>query len=325
MPTDDDVQMKDSLQPSEPQRTDHDWQYYYLPSEPVKPLAPLTSQNLISLYDLNNLMNSVRRTDPVTGEKINKLRKSYEGKVKTLHLSGINKPSNDPAEFTNPGGKPLSEVPEGTKGFLDFEPEEWLNEKLNGRPIQAPAEDFQAKLDRALQMRPGAILDANKWDKIIGPPESKTKPTFEGARPAVPQSSTARNSPLLKASSSVRPERAGAKRRYTDQTYSGYGEGLSDDVGDSAHEEERKSAHINKKRRKVLTLTKSVKDKKKEATPRRSKRIRLSSFTWHLEFSHLLWTPLSPSLNSNADNHALFRITWELQALSAVHHTTLLA
>ncbi|TLD34606.1 Rox3-domain-containing protein [Venturia nashicola] len=259
MPTDDDVPMTDSLQPpapsttaapSEPPRTDHEWQYYYLPSEPVKPLVPLTSQNLISLYDLNNLMNSVRRTDPVTGEKINKLRKSYEGKVKTLHLSGINKPSNDAAEFTNPGGKPLSEVPEGTKGFLDFEPDEWLHEKLQGRPIQAPTEDFQAKLERALQMRPGGILDANKWDKIIGPAESKTKSSFDPARVAVPQSSTGRNSPLLKASNSVRPERAGAKRRYTDHTFTGYGEGLSDDVGDSAHEEERKSAHINKKRRK---------------------------------------------------------------------------
>lgn len=308
MPTDEDVQMQEAncaAPDSEPQRTDHDWEYYYLPSAPVKPLAPLSSQNLIALYDLGNLMNSVRRTDPVTGEKINKLRKSYEGKVKLLHLSGINKPSNDAAQFTNPPGKPLSEVPEGTKGFLDYTPEEWLNEQLQGRPIQAPAEDFQAKLDRALQMRPGAILEPNKWDKIIGPPEGKTKPSFEGARAAIPQSNTARNSPLLKASSSVRPERAGAKRRYTDQTYSGYGEGLSDDVGDSALEEERKSAHINKKRRKVPTLTISVKDKKKEAKLRWSKRIRPSSFTWRLEFSHLLSTPLSLPLNSNADNLVL--------------------
>ncbi|QDS74338.1 hypothetical protein FKW77_004533 [Venturia effusa] len=254
MPTDDDVQMQDSKPTtdasSQPQRSDHDWDYYYLPKDPVKPLAPLSSQNLISLYDLDNLMNSVRRTDPVTGEKINKLRKSYEGKVKNLHLAGNNKPSSDPAEFTNPFGKPLSEVPEGTKGFLDYAPDEWLNEKLSGRPIQAPSDDFLAKLDRALQMRPGAILEANKWDKIIGPPDGKTKPSFEGARAALPQPNTARNSPLLKASSSVRPERAGAKRRYTDQTFAGYGEGLSDDVGDSAHEEERKSAHINKKRRK---------------------------------------------------------------------------
>jgi hypothetical protein len=273
--------------PSAPRRTDHDWEYYYLPSAPVQRLAPHSSQNLISLYKLDDLMKSVRRTDPVTGEKINKLRKSYEGKVKTLHIAGVNKPVSSPGEFVAMGGKPVSEVPEG-RGILDYAQGEWLATKLSGRPIQAASsEDLQAKLDKALQMRPGTILEADKWKKIIGNDEiPKAKPSFDGTKGAVTQANTARNSPLLKASGSVRPERTGAKRRYTDQTYSGYGEGLSDDVGDSTHEEERKSAHISKKRRKVKTKAFFVINYE-EADPRTSKRVRSQSFTWHLGLSHL--------------------------------------
>jgi hypothetical protein len=253
-----DIQMVDNPQPdapSEPRRTDHDWEYYYLPSAPVKRLAPHSSQNLISLYNLEELMKSVRRTDPVTGEKINKLRKSYEGKVKSLHIAGVNKPVNSPAEFVAMNLPPVSEQPEG-QGFLNYNKEEWLEMRLSGRPIQPASEDLLGRLDKALQMRPGTILEADKWKKIIGNDDlPKAKTSFDGAKGAVTQTNTARNSPTLKASSgSVRPERAGAKRRYTDQTYSGYGEGLSDDVGDSTHEDERKSTHISKKRRKVKKL-----------------------------------------------------------------------
>jgi hypothetical protein len=265
MPTDEDVRMTDPQPdtqpdtttitttdaPSEPRRTDHDWEYYFLPSAPVQRLAPHPSQNLISLYKLDDLMKSVRRTDPMTGEKINKLRKSYEGKVKNLHIAGINKPVSTPGEFVVLGGKPASEVPEG-EGILNYTHEEWLAKKLSSRPIQQPSENFQAKLDKALQMRPGPILEADKWRKIIGNDElPKTKTSFDGNKSTIAQANTARNSPSLKASGPVRPERAGAKRRYDDRSYSGYGEGLSDDVGDSTHEDERKSAHVNKKRRKV--------------------------------------------------------------------------
>lgn len=280
--------------PSEPRQTNHDWDYFYLPSAPVPRLAPHTSENLIARYNLEDLMKSVRRTDPETGEKINKLRKSYEGKIKTLRIAGVNKPSSIPAEFVAMGGKLLSEVPEGTKGILDYTPEEWLDMTLSGRPIQAPAEDFQAKLDKALQLRPGTILEADKWRKTIGADEAtKVKTSFDGAKGVVPQASTARNSPLLKASASVRPERAGAKRRYTDQTYSGYGEGLSDDVGESAHEEERKSAHISKKRRKVTLKISLENDPEKEGHSQISKRVRSLPFTWQIGPSHFIWTSLT--------------------------------
>ncbi|KAL9033478.1 MAG: hypothetical protein Q9214_007498, partial [Letrouitia sp. 1 TL-2023] len=45
----------------------------------------------MSLFNLQSLASSVARTDPVTGEKINKMRKSYEGKVKALGLAGRNR------------------------------------------------------------------------------------------------------------------------------------------------------------------------------------------------------------------------------------------
>ena len=56
----------------------------------IAPARPHPSQNLIDLYSLQGVQASVTRHD-AAGNKINKLRKSYEGKVKQLGLSGRSK------------------------------------------------------------------------------------------------------------------------------------------------------------------------------------------------------------------------------------------
>ena len=59
---------------------------------------PLTA-DLIQLYDLTKLQASVARRDPVTGEKINPLRKHYANKVKALGLEGKDRPMKKPGEL----------------------------------------------------------------------------------------------------------------------------------------------------------------------------------------------------------------------------------
>ena len=112
---------------------------------------PHTSQNLIELYGLNSIAASVARTDPVTGEKINKLRKSYEGKVKNLQIAGKNKAVKVPDEFTN---------------LLQWPEQEWHNQKVHGKSaMDGLSGDLLGMLDRAVQMAPGK-LPAAEADKI---------------------------------------------------------------------------------------------------------------------------------------------------------------
>lgn len=60
---------------------------------------PHPNQDLLELYGLRGIQASVRRVDPVTGQKVNKLRKSYEGKLKELNLDGRNKATESPKEL----------------------------------------------------------------------------------------------------------------------------------------------------------------------------------------------------------------------------------
>ena len=76
---------------------------------------PHPTQDLFQLYGLEPLANSVRRKDPVTGEKINKLRKSYESKIK--EFAGKNKPVVNEGEFFH---------------LLNWPDEEWANTRNDG-------------------------------------------------------------------------------------------------------------------------------------------------------------------------------------------------
>jgi alanyl-tRNA synthetase len=54
---------------------------------------------MFEVYKMQRIQASVRRVDPVTGQKVNKLRKSYEGKLKELNLDGRNKATESQKEL----------------------------------------------------------------------------------------------------------------------------------------------------------------------------------------------------------------------------------
>ncbi|KAF2401105.1 Rox3-domain-containing protein [Trichodelitschia bisporula] len=221
------------------QRTDHDRQgdattlmrpqnplknspLAYLPEKSWEAIRPHPSQNLISMYGLDSIATSVRRIDPVTGEKINKLRKSYEGKIKAMHLAGVNKAVNAPGEFF--------------PNILMFPDEEWDVQKAAAHRISGGLKrPFLRNLDAAMEMDRGPLpaQEMEKWRRIVGSDDVVKKAVSVAPEP-VRKALTGRvgssvPSPGLKAVRPDRPERTGTKRRYDDSSFKGYGEGYADD------------------------------------------------------------------------------------------------
>lgn len=194
------------------------------------------------------------------GEKINKMRKSYEGKVKNFQLAGRNRAvKHEPGKLIG-----LSEL-------VTWPEEEWQNQKVMGKEVQngLPSATL-AKLEKAMQMLPGPVPNSNEWEDLLG--HEKTKPNGTAIEPGTKKStlieaSTTKTNGLTngvrvensKATSEIpRPKRSGKKRRYDEHSFEGYGEGFVDDDGDiligggySSGEGSRKSG-TSKKRRKVL-------------------------------------------------------------------------
>ena len=185
--------------------------------------------NLLSVFKLDPLAASVARFDPSTGEKINKMRKSYEGQLKILGLSGKNKSIKH--EEANAGGKMM-----GLCELAAWPEEEWQNQKVFGKDVKTGfSEDFKAKLEKAMDLRPGPVPDGAKWEDILG--IDKVVPNLGKARKdskvngqiangiptkAQPSSAGTANEP-------IRARRNTKKRRYDDGSFEGYGEGFVDD------------------------------------------------------------------------------------------------
>jgi hypothetical protein len=185
---------------------------------------PHPSQDVIKLFNLSDIAKSVRRVDAVTGEKINKLRKSYEGKVKELKILGRNKAVSTPGEWT----PNLMGVPE----------DDWVNTNVRGKDpaVIAQGVDFMAKLNRACQVLPGKLpVDKDTLYKgIIGLEEQiAVKPVrpagLDALRKPVPHAHTTPPSPAIKL---ARPGRVSSKRSYVDSSFSGYGDGINGDSDD---------------------------------------------------------------------------------------------
>lgn len=208
---------------------------------------PLTS-NLISLYGLQPLAASVARFDPVKGEKINKMRKSYEGQLKTLGLSGRNR------AVKHEEGKGM-----GFKELIAWPEEEWQNQKVGGKDVHTGlSSGILAKLEMAMQMQPGPVPNNNEWEDQLG--MEKVKPV-EVKASKIPQATTTKingkvNGTTVEAEA-IRPKRTGRKRRYDEHSFEGYGEGYVDDdvdiggysSGDTQFS--RRRSPSNKKRKKV--------------------------------------------------------------------------
>lgn len=192
----------------------------------------LLTRNLLSLYGLQSLVASVARTDPMTGEKINKMRKSYEGKVKTFGLAGRNKAAKCEAERST------------LLNMVQMPDEEWNLRNLEGKEVQKGlSSGTLAKLEKAMQMQPGPLPDNSKWEEVLG--IDKPKPVLAGADPKVrPSISTAPTNGLINgyrphaintqitSSEAARPKRTAKKRRYDDSSFEGYAEGFMDDEAD---------------------------------------------------------------------------------------------
>ncbi|EPS33624.1 hypothetical protein PDE_08586 [Penicillium oxalicum 114-2] len=226
---------------------------YHLCKSSPPPTGPDPSWDLISLYGLGSIAQSVARIHPVTGEKINRLRKSYEGKLKPMGLAGKNKPiKTDPSK-------------EGSLRYLTLWPEEeWQNQKVFGKQIKTA--DMDSALlglqTKAMQLQPGVAPNNDFWEDVLGlekpikapgPGElgKKATPTpigRPGGPPMMPSGAGATD-----LGDRARPSR-GRKRNYDDNSFVGYGEGYADDDDDTGFysngegigKKKRKKDHVSK-------------------------------------------------------------------------------
>lgn len=202
----------------------------------------------------------------MTGEKINRLRKSYEGKVKSLGLAGRNRAVKYEKDKM-PGLGALTDLPE----------EEWQYQKVKGRDVQNGLSSASlAQLEKAMRMQPGPVPNNNEWEDLLGfekaaPIQAVIEPAPKAQREmhSVKANGLTNGARLKTGKSSAlasevpRPKRSGKKRRYDEHSFEGYGEGFVDDEGGdatmtgvggggySSGDGSRKSG-ASKKRRKVV-------------------------------------------------------------------------
>ena len=219
------------------------------------------TRDLIGLYALRQIQASVARRDPTTGEKINKLRKSYESKAKNLGVEGRNKATVQEGHLQGLVD-PLwdSLVSDGVTM--------WGQRMESASMSGANVDEVTAGLGRVLGLKPGRLPKAEhaEWSQSLGLDEttaaagpraasfSSSKPTAVSAvisktAPAVGVKASAPSSPN---NPSARPDRAGKKRRYDESSYEGY-----EDDGDSVggfDDSGRKVGTLKRVKRKVSVL-----------------------------------------------------------------------
>lgn len=215
---------------------------------------------MLALYGLNDIAASVARTDPKTGEKINKLRKSYEGKIKELGLSGKNKAVSIPNEFT---------------GLIAFPDEEWHVQKLMGKELgRGLSEDILSKLAAATTLAPGKLPadEHDRWRNILAIEETPRNPV-QPANKAAPNTAPLANLASISRPEIPRPKRKGTERRYDDKSYEGYGDAFADDAGTGASDDGDDGTSVaRKKRRKVKSPAAEWAQQPKRRQPKRQSR-----------------------------------------------------
>ncbi|KAL8771162.1 MAG: hypothetical protein Q9209_003333 [Squamulea sp. 1 TL-2023] len=225
--------------------------------------VPHLQQDLLTLLGLDSLAATVARTDPNTGEKINKMRKSYEGKVKGFGLAGRNRAVKHDHEKN----------PVGLLQMAQWPAEEWHIQNVHGKDVRnGLSEATMQKLGLAMQMQPGPVPNTaeNDWEDLLGNEKMKPLPTIDERvkKPIRPDVGVKVNGqangvqphtgrvPITEAN---RPKRTGKKRRYDDHSFEGYGEGFLDDDGDvlidlggNSSDDGSRRGSAAKKRKKVL-------------------------------------------------------------------------
>lgn len=209
------------------------------------------SVNTLHEYGLDALARSVLRNDPVTGEKINKLRKTYKAVLQDLKLPGRPEPVIQKDQFVD----------------MYRMPDDWWQAEVVGEFDLSRGFEGLPNLDRALKMDNVKLPAETEREarKVIGADDSKKKlkvtgegPVKKPATPAAAGSATpaAVGNGQPSNPSAIRASRTSAKRRYNDASFKGYGEGYADDdLADStAGEEDSRGGPSKKKRRKVRHL-----------------------------------------------------------------------
>jgi hypothetical protein len=240
--------------------------------DPVRGNPHPSRQNFISLFGLDSIATSVRRVDPSTGEKINKLRKSYEGKIKELKLAGRNKAVTNTIEL----GARIMEMPE----------DDWKATYVLGKEMSKSAsESFQAKLKRSLDsistgnLPPSEVV---RWKGVLGVEEngpagnvsigtkplvkSRTVPSTNASADGNPSPSgippsalgltrnqTSATGVSTFTGGSERPDRANKKRKYTDDSFAGYNDAFGADELDAADHDLDLDEESAKRKRKKLS------------------------------------------------------------------------
>jgi len=176
------------------------------------------------MYGLRDIQASVRRYHPVTGVKINKLRKSYEGKLKELGLPGKNKVTDNQNELQGLVD-PNWDTPTEDGGTW------WLNSRP--RASDGPMKNnMLASLNAALSLKPGRLpkADHEHWKAQLAFDDAKPKPAAL-AKTAASNFLKTTTGPLARKSAPAsprnvpgRPERTSKKRRYDDTSFEGYEE-----------------------------------------------------------------------------------------------------
>ncbi|CAI6247957.1 unnamed protein product [Periconia digitata] len=221
-----------------------------------EPSRPHASQDLFQLYELGPLARSVARTDPATGEKTNKLRKSYEGQIKKMSILGKHKAVKMDMKLTN-----LMNYPEEEYKATVVSDKDVSKVALNpeGSGLNAHLGDL---VGRALGgIVPGNIPqpDQMKYKQYIGSDEIvKPKTGQEAATHRAAISGSGTPNAHTPVSRIARPERMGSKRQYTDVSYQGYGEGYADDYAESTGGEDNAQGNFAKRRKMGLERSRQV-------------------------------------------------------------------
>jgi hypothetical protein len=208
------------------------------------------SQDLFSLYSLNDIASQVARTLP-NGET-NKLRKTYKGKIKDLGISG----KFDVAVRED-------DAPDGFLAMLRQPEEEWAIQNRQGKEVESGlSAAVRSSLGPAMTMSKGTIPKSS-WDSsVLGEldlPETKA-PTAPALPKPVATSAVQKGASLAVMQPRngkvevARPKRNVKKRGYEESSFEGYGEGyVDDDMVDAGYSTaEGDDRGISQKRRKKV-------------------------------------------------------------------------
>lgn len=217
----------------------------------VDPQKPNVQKHLLSLYGLGQLQQSVARLDPFTGEKINKLRKSYEGQIKDFQLSGRNRAVKLKQEKPNAPTmrESIGSFTKEIRGTYFETDEEWGREN-NKHNIQM-TDDFRSKLRRAMQMQPGRVRNEAKWDEVLGHEKKAPVPASAPPTQVSGQRPNGLVRPQIQNAADLKRQTRGKKRSYGDDSFIGYGEGYSEPEDNEPDGEYGSDDGSRRKRRKV--------------------------------------------------------------------------